>query len=188
MAEQYSQIPMSVGMDGTPISTQGEANNVFTPSLQDIQSSELTKWQLNNNELIGELELRIMGQQWDAQQGKMVKTSSPLMNLQGLKHLTSLLQPLTDKNVILSDFVDAEIRLKIIKLMETINELLRDHQSDYKINKTHLSLISDMFEETIHAALKRAWKGETTKSLSRGTERKEIVTINPRTGGWLSRR
>jgi len=158
--------------------------------------ADFSKWQLENIELVEGVFYILNGYHREVDDNgaeKWVKNESdePTLSVQGAREVQSLLYPLTQKNVLLSNL--GEERINIFTMQTVGNIIIRLGSDPVRYGLTNgdgvadvskLYKVMDIVETTIYSALTRSNNYRTLEELNRGHQVHEMVRAQQEKRGF----
>lgn len=165
-----------------------QAKKFSDPRINSKQSSfisreqdSLVKWQLELNDILERAEHILRGDIPTFNDGHVIwmannKPDENLLNDTGVKAILKILAMYVNRNTILSDYDNDEIRYKILDFGKRVNNLLFMKAEEFGIDtegkeKEKEILIGELVD-IVHSAYKRALKGGERRSL------REMISIS----------
>ena len=152
------------------------------PGFQTLQAAhdDLTRWQLDLDEVINELELSLKGMVFDPSRKRWVQRYKPRANEEGISSVMTEVRSRLNKNFILTNLEDSDIKRIMIEINTAIINKIILCRKEMGIDKTDIESIVDMIDHAVFATLKRAEKGHTLHAISTITRRYEQVSTQQR--------
>lgn len=123
--------------------------------------------QTNPKKILEDIELKLSGLRYNFQ-GKLIRSSEPIMNERGISRMIFLLSSIVNQHTILSHLEDKDINSLIIKIGDDIVDDLTLNSDDYDVrDKMMLDFIVDAMVIPSFIALKRALKQNEKNWLNR---------------------
>lgn len=148
------------------------------PYIQEYQSghADLVKLALNSSDLMEELRLNLLAQEWDAKEKKFI-TNPSMMSLikeTGAQKIITVVSSFVNRNAHLSNVVDEDIRAMCQELELNICNDFFDHWATYWENEweaeSNWPIVRSMAGNTAKLALLRAKNGREMTALSGATK------------------
>lgn len=138
------------------------------------EQESLVKWQLELNDILERAEHILRGDVPTFEGGHLIWKANPtplenVLNEAGVKAILKILAMYVNRNTILSDYENDEIRWKVLDFGKRVNNLLFMKAEDFGIDtetkeKEKEILIGELVD-IVHSAYKRALKGGERRSL-----------------------
>ena len=112
------------------------------------------RFQLDSKDIIKDLEMTLKNVKYNMQ-GKLVPNGRPLMNDEGISEILTILRSVLTKNTYLSNVGEDQVNKEIISFSDDIIDLLGSKFMEFEVDKNNISLIHNIFTETIAFALRR---------------------------------
>lgn len=154
-------------------------------SFMTKEQESLVKWQLELNDILERAEHILKGDVPTFDNGQMVWKPNPnlqdnVLNETGVKAILKILAMYVNRNTILSDYENEEIRWKVLDFGKRVNNLLFMKGEEFGIDteakeKEKETLVGELVD-IVHSTYKRALKGGERRSL------REMISISQTTG------
>jgi len=138
------------------------------------EQESLVKWQLELNDILERAEHILRGDVPSFEEGHLIWKPNPkkednVLNEEGVKAILKILAMYVNRNTILSDYENEEIRDKVYDFGRRVNNLLFMKAEEFGIDtegkeKEKEILIGELVD-IVHSAYKRALKGGERRSL-----------------------
>jgi hypothetical protein len=148
------------------------------------EQESLVKWQLELNDILERTEHILRGDEPEFKNGHLIWTKNKkpednLLNDVGVKAILKILALYVNRNTILSDYENDEIRYKVLDFGRRVNNLLFTKAEEFGIDteekeKEKEILIGELVD-IVHSSYKRALKGGERRSL------REMISISQNT-------
>ena len=164
-------------------------NSAFAPQMQE----NLIKWQLELDNILERAEHILRGDRLLFNQGNLTwqpctDVSTQILNEYGVQEVMRILSMYLNRNTILSDYDDAEIREKVLDFGREISDLIFMKYEEMGLvglekRKNYPMLIREMVD-IVHSSYKRALHGSEKRSLREArsiTQSEQIaggITVN----------
>lgn len=167
---------------------------------QQEDKNDLTRWQQDLDEELKEFvhDLRreqLVNGEWVPTQyvagynrdnEPVIQNLPPLVNELGIRKLISLLRPLLSRNLMMSNYTEDQIYVKLRRVTRTVIMDLAMNRFIYDARKEDLSVIVEMFKNAAEPAHWRAFNNGERNYLMTSNKRVESVTQsqNNEKKGW----
>lgn len=179
--EEASGIPQQQRMDPRMMAQ----HSVFAPQ----GGENLIKWQLELDNILERCEHILRGDRLEFSQGNLIwlKNENPednILNSYGVQEIMRVLSMYLNRNTILSDYDDIEIREKVLDFGRELNDLFFMKYEEMGLvtlekRKNYPMLIREMVD-IVHSSYKRALHGGEKRSLR---EARQITQTESLAGG-----
>lgn len=120
------------------------------------QSAELSKWELNPEDLIEKIKHTLAGEVFDPETKKWEEKGKRLMNDEGIRTIVTFLSAIIDKNTILSNYEKERVFEMCLFLSNTITNKIYINYKNFGIELSDLDLIIEIVMTPIESAFRRA--------------------------------
>lgn len=162
-------------------------NSAFVPQFQD----NLIKWQLELDNILERCEHILRGDKLIFENGSLIwtKNTNPkdnILNEYGVQEVIRILSMYLNRNTILSDYDDEEIRFKVLDFGRELNDLFFMKYEEMGLiglekRKNYPMLLREMVD-IVHSSYKRALHGGEKRSLR---EARQITQSETLQGGVI---
>jgi len=195
MQEEYSEYPEEqpsaemADTDYDRMPSEVETTEYAPPK----RSEETIRWQLSVEDLIETMQMLLAGMVYSERENKWKPLGIRLMNDKGIRTMVTVLSFHVNKNIMLSNFNNKEIRSMMERIHRAIASRIslsfdKNGKSDFDIEKANLDLITHSVTNFIWGGLKRAELGAEKKFLSETQRITEKIVTKPekKKGGFLA--
>jgi len=149
-------------------------------SFMTRQESDMARWQLELNDILERIEHILKGDKPEFREGNIIWIDNPdkelnTLNDRGVKEVLKILAIYVNRNTILSDYEDDEIRVVLLDFGKRLNNLLFMKYDDYGMEdedkRKEYEMIVGAVTDIIYSAYKRAKHGGERRSI------REMVSI-----------
>lgn len=149
------------------------------------EQESLVKWQLELNDLLERAEHILRGDKPTFKNGHLIWDPNPnpennTLNDKGVQTILKILAMYVNRNTILSDYENDEIRYKVFDFGRELNNLIFMNYEDFGIDNedkmNEYPMIVREIVDLVHSAYKRALKGGERRSL------REMIQISQSSG------
>lgn len=149
-------------------------------SFMSRQESDMARWQLELNDILERIEHILKGDKPEFREGNIIWTDNPekdqnTLNDRGVKEVLKILAIYVNRNTILSDYEDDEIRVVLLDFGKRLNNLLFMKYDEYGMEneekRKEYEMIVGAVCDIIYSAYKRAKHGGERRSI------REMVSI-----------
>jgi len=161
---------------------QGSYNKRQDPRMNSAQSSfgssvngdDLVKWQLELNDILERAEHILRGDKPKFENGNVVWKDNPnikdnVLNEHGVELMMKIISNYINRNTILSDFTEEEVRLKTLDIGKEINNLIfmkyEEMGMDNEDKRKEYPMLVRQVVDLIHSSYARAKDGGERRSL-----------------------
>lgn len=149
------------------------------------EQESLVKWQLELNDLLERAEHILRGDKPSFENGHLIwkENADPknnVLNEKGVQTILKILSMYVNRNTILSDYENDEIRYKVFDFGRELNNLIFMNYEEYGIDNedkmNEYPMMIRQLVDLVHSAYKRALKGGERRSL------REMIQISQSQG------
>ena len=170
--------------------------NAQTSPFSFDPQDNLIKWQLELDNILERTEHILKGHILKFRDGHIIWEENPngknrVLNDEGVQEIMKILSMYLNRNTILSDYDDDEIRYKVYDFGKELNDLFFMKYEDWGMTeidmRQHYPMLHRMIVDLVHSAYKRAWRAGERTSLreARSLQQTEQIVpqqINPGNG------
>ena len=159
-----------------------------TSQFSTKQSDDIAKSQLELNDILEQAEHTLKGDVVTFEKGKKEWRDNPnpdgnSLNIEGVRLCMKLLSLYINRNTILSDYTDAEIRYKVLDFGKRFNDLVflkyeKMGMNNEEKRKEYASLVGAM-TDIVHSAYARAKDGQERESY------RKMISVSQASNGGL---
>lgn len=171
---------------------QGGNSGFYQPTIMPSEKADLYD-KINPQDIVDYLKFRLMGYEWDRHQQDWIKPKwkKGLTEL-GASELTTLMLPVSSKNVIISKLDDSEIRQRTKNIHKTAMMMCIKNWKEYGIRGSdEIQLVSQIVVSNTFITLKQPENAGAREFLGKSSsEQKSIIEDNKPKGiiGGIFRR
>lgn len=157
-------------------------------SFMAARENDMAKWQLELNDILERIEHILKGDQPKFKDGHMIWEDNPhkelnTLNDNGVKEILKILAIYVNRNTILSDYEDDEIRVVLLDFGKRLNNLIFMKYDDYGManeeQRKEYEMLVGAVVDIIYSAYKRAKHGGERRSI------REMVSITHSMGSQV---
>jgi hypothetical protein len=167
----FSQEPLQAEDAQQPTEQQQDQQMMqrYMPTSYLQQNPELTKWTLDPNEILCDLQHDLRGEMFDKSQRRWIQVGDKLLNDKGINTIISHCKTIINKNAFLSNLDDAYIHEIVLDLTNNLTVLMSVNYDDWGIDpsKAYMSQIIEKTRVYIFLGLRRALNESEKKFISR---------------------
>lgn len=164
--------PVSYQDQGMPPNT-----GMFNP-YQEMQnkSNEFSRYRIDFEDDIIKFDL-ILAQEFENEDGVRVSIpgSKPLCNPLGRARLVSMLRAMLNKNNVMSNLSETDVRVHGRGFRNNIVNILFNNYREFGINRSDFDFIVDSMNTIGFCLLKRPWRAGERESIDQHTQRTELI-------------
>jgi hypothetical protein len=153
----------------------------YMPTSYMQQNPELTKWTLDPNEILSDLQHDLRGEMYDKRRRMWIQVGDRLLNDKGINTIISHCKTIINKNAFLSNLDDAYIHEIVLDLTNNLTILLFVNYDGWDIDpaKAYMNQIIEKTRVYMFLGLRRALNESEKKFISRIESIHRNITEQP---------
>jgi len=157
-----------------------DKNVGFYPDTPNKDAS-LTRWQLESEDILENLEHDLRGERWFVDKtghgswNKEDETHEPFLNEKGVKAIINILKPIVNKNTFLTNYSEERVNDLLFFISNKITRTLYCNYDEFEIKPEFFPILNEMIQTFLESSLRRPQEQGERKFLSSTEQRRILV-------------